>query len=534
MGRRRKLIFHSGILLFFLVCLLGASGIGHAQIAQPVRFEKKFKFSDETFTIISLEDEGLALVRDKEKHEGGKKLWEVILLDSSLIERRTLDLAVDARNQLIGYEHSPGKLFLLYRQGDTTKGTLDLFEIDLATGEKRTHSIDPELALMITHFSKVGSSIVLGGYVNKEPAILLYNLGDDNMKVLPGLFQKDTELVDLRVNQNNTFNVVFIDRGPRDNRKIEFQTYDETGNLLLEDEVVMNKDKNISLQTGITSTLKREDLMLLGTWGEGNSKQSNGFYALSVDPFKDQKISYVAFGELEHYLDYQKPKRAKRIQEKSREELNAGGIPNYVNYVMPYRLQEYKQGFVLLAEVYTPSSNLNSFSNPYNPYYYGYGYSPYGWYFPGYNRLYTRPYSYGYNSRNVDEIKTYETVLVAFGPSGNVLWDASIDLDEVKQPSLEQVADFHQFDTQVALLYKKESELNVKWIDLESKEEENATEKIKLSESNDELRDEKEYGGGVKYWYGNAFYVWGFQTIKNTSQEERVRDVFYINKIVVR
>src|SRR5690606_12874439 len=109
----------------------------------------------------------------------------------------------------------------------------------------------------------------------------------------------------------------------------------QNGTKLLEDAVSI--DNRITLQTGLTSALVREDLILLGTWGEGNSKQSNGFYALPVDPFADQKIQYTAFGELDHFLDFQKEKRASRIKENTRNVIANGGIPNYINFVMPYR-----------------------------------------------------------------------------------------------------------------------------------------------------------------------------------------------------
>jgi hypothetical protein len=334
------------------------------------------------------------------------------------------------------------------------------------------------------------------------------------------------------VNENNTFNVVLIDRSLRAERKVSFQTYDERGNLLLEDKVSI--DGKLTLQAGITSLLKREDLMLLGTWGEGNSKQSNGFYALPVAPFKEQKIQFVAFGELTHYLDYQKENRAKKIQENTKEVIKAGGVPNYVNYVIPYRVTEYEDGFLLFAEVYNPSSSFNNYQSPYGSSYYNPYYSPYGWYYPGFGRLYSRPYSYGYNSRSSDEIKTYESVLVSFDASGKVQWDYSIDLDEIKRSVLDQVADFHLGRNKLIFLYKKESELKAKTILLDSKESEEITEKVKATYPEDEIRSDKETEGGVSHWYGNTFYVWGYQTLRNNTMDDKVRDVFYINRIEIQ
>lgn len=515
--------------LILLMTMQGAL----AQITQSARFEKEFKYSDNAYTIIALKTGGMMLLRDLDKTEKGKKPWEIVILDENLKETKTIVVYTETRNNLIGYEHAPDELFLLYREGDTERGDLTLVRVNLKTEQEKYFELKPELTLNITHFNKAGESIVLGGYVNKEPAVLLYDMKSESMKVLPGFFQKETELVDLRTNVNSTFNVVLIERA-RDQHQLSFQTYDETGQLLLEDKV--NIEKNISLQTGITSTLQREDLIVMGTWGEGNSRLSNGFYAMPVDPFGDQKITYVAHGELEHLLDYQKENRAERIKEKTKEEIRNGNIPNYTNYVMPYRIEEYEGGFILLAEIYNPATNnYNNFgNNPYNPYYFGSMYSPYGgWYYPGYRRMYPRPYSYNNNTRTNDDVKTYESAVIAFNPAGKLRWDVSLDLDEIKLANMEQVADFHYFDKQVVLVYKKESELISKWVDLETNVQETNTEKIKLSQAEDEVRSEKEYEGGVRHWHGNVFYVWGFQSIKNPTLEDRVRDVFYINKVEV-
>lgn len=506
----------------------------HAQLLQTQRYEKEFKFADGVFSIMPLDGEGLLLVRDKEKYEGGKKLWELIYLDADLQEKKTMDIPMEPRNRLIGYEKSPGHVLLLYRQGETEKNDIELIEVNLHGDDHPRHVIKPELAMNFTHFTRVGNSAVLGGYVNREPSVLLYDLDTENMKIIPGFFQKDTELVDLRVNVNETFNVVLIERSQRDERKIVFQTYDKHGTKLLEDAVSI--DDRITPQTGITSALVREDLILLGTWGEGNSKQSNGFYALPVNPFADQKIQYTAFGELDHFLDFLKDKRAERIKQNTQDVVRNGGIPNYINYVMPYRLMEYEHGFLLFAEVYSPSGSFSDYSRPYNPYFYNpyyYSYSPYGWYYPSYGRMYARPYSYGARNRN-SETKTFASVVISFDHDGKVQWDRSLKLDDIRKGSMTQVADFHYINEQLVFLYKDKSELKAKWIGLEEDEEdEYVTQDINLPNDDDEIRTEKEHEGGIQFWYDNKFFVWGYHTVRNSTLEKRVREVFYINKIEV-
>jgi len=526
---------HVAAFVLSLIGILFFAAQSVAQITQPRRYEAPHKNSDEQYTVISLKEEGLAVLKDLNKFKDGKKVFELSLLDTALQEKAKLDVPINDRHKMVGYEYTTGHLYFLFRTGETTKNDFELIDFDLKGTEAGRYSFKPDLDFKLTHFSKAGDNFTFGGYVNNEPTVVLFEVKNNHIRVIPGFFQKNTELVDLRTNQNRTFNTVLMDRGSRENRKLIFRTFDETGKQLLEDVVPIEEEK--SLQTGITSTLEREDLVLLGTWGERNSKQSIGFYFMNVDPFNEQKIKFIDFGQLEHYTDYLNPKRAEKIKENSKTDVAQGRTPNYTSYVMPYRLAENKDGFLLLAEVYNPISTMSPYySNPYyyNPYFSPYGY-PYGspFYYPGMSRMY-RPYMYGNNVKNVDEIKTSQTVLLSFDAHGKIVWDQSMQLDEVKMPGIEQVSDFVLLEDKVCFLYKKESELNVKTVMLTDGSTTEAIEKIKLPDPADAIRSEREFDGGVRHWIGNTFYVWGYHTIRNNSKDDRVRDVFYVNKVVAR
>lgn len=503
-----------------------------AQISQPRRYEKLQKNADEGFNIISLGYTGLALFRDVGKYRNSNKLWQLILLDTALQEKKNVELEIKDRNKFIGYEIASDRLFFLFRTGETTKNDFELIEITFAGNEAGRYQFKPDLDFKLTHFTKAGPNFIFGGYVNNEPAVVLFELSTNHIRVLPGFFQKDTELVDLRTNENQTFNTVLIDRGTKENRKLLFRTFDESGKLLLDDLVPIGSD--IFLQTGITSTLQREDLAVLGTWGERNSKQSIGFYFMNVDPFSDQQLRYIDFGQLKHFVDYLSPKRAERIKESSAADLAAKRIPNFTSYVMPYRLKEHKDGFLLLAEVYTPVSTTSPYySNPYyyNPYYGGgMAYSPF--YYPGMGRMY-RPYSFNNAARTMNETKTAQASVLSFDPQGQVLWDQSIKIEDVRMGGVDQVSDFYIDDNKLVLLYKKESEIKMKEISLLTDKTEEAISRIETGNPNDNIRTERDYEGGVRLWIDNVFYVWGYHTIRNTNSDDKVRDVFYINKVVV-
>jgi len=504
------------------------------QIVQPARFEKEQKGNDEPFTVISLEENGIALLRETNDYTGNKRTWEIVVLDTALQEKRTIEFAIESRYPIAGYEVSDKNLYLLYRTGETNKNDFVLLDFDIQDSTTwHRHEIKPELDFKVTHFTSVSSSIVLGGYVSNDPTVLLYDMTTKSIKVVPGFFQKNNELVDLRVNQNETFNVVLIDRSVRSERKLIFRTYDRMGSLLLDDAVPIGDDH--SLHTGITSVLKREDLMIMGTWGEKQSKQALGFFALPVDPFSEQKIKYYHFGELENFLNYLNPKREERIKTNTQEDLREGRRPSFGAYVVPYVIGENQDGFLMLAEVYQPLTNSPN-PGPYGYPYYSNPYSYYNSFFPGYYpgmRMY-RPYQYGNNVKNVNNIKTYQTALIAFDSQGNIKWDESIKLDDVEQSGLNQVGDFYVNNQSVVFLYKDESDLKIRLIDRTAGTSTDVTEQIKTLDPYDEIKNDKDSEGGVRFWTNNSFYVWGFQTLRNnTRKNNKTREVFYINKIVV-
>src|SRR5689334_1415084 len=142
-------------ILFLALLLSGICPHVHAQLKQPNRYEKEQKFMDEEFSLAPLQNEGLALIREKREYKSGNQTWEVILLDTALQAADPVEFQIDNKYNLIGYEHSPGLAFFLFNESDL-RSYMNLVSIDIKTKEVKTHEIKPELNLQITHFSKVG------------------------------------------------------------------------------------------------------------------------------------------------------------------------------------------------------------------------------------------------------------------------------------------------------------------------------------------------------------------------------------------
>ena len=516
-----------GVLI--LLWLLTPATIIFAQLTQPARYEKTQKSNDHDFTVISMGEKGIALIRDKNDTEHGKKLWEIILLDSTLTESWTYNLPVETRYNLIGHDYRDQNLYFLYRQGETDMGELRIVRIKTSSRLVDEFPYKPELSIRPTHFNAVGNQIMLGGYVSNQPTILLFNLENNQSKIVPGLLVNNSELLDVRANVNNTFNVLIAERQSKVSKKLISKTFDEAGVLLLDDIIEIDTDKTIL--AGLTSTLVRDELLIVGTWSEGISTQASGIFTVLVDPYSEQKINFYDFGQLSHFFDYLSPKRAARTKEKSDKKRQAGKVPDFKTHVLPCRLEETKNGFAFYNEAYYTSHAVNNTrwnNNPYN-------YSPYNSYNP-YNpyRSYN-PYSYGYPYSSYSPNQSTETKmqlasLSILDSKGILVADHGFKMGDLRVTSATQTADFILTANRNTLLFNKEKEIN-----LQVTQEDGVTlisEKIPIQINNptESIRSDNENIGSVRFWYDHYLYLYGYQTLKNP---EKNRDVFYINKIKV-
>src|SRR5258706_4743827 len=242
---------------FFIVTLitLGIALLSlelSAQISQPAIYERRFKGSDHEFIVISMGEQGIALIRDTDKFEGNKKSWEVILLDTALNQSWNTKIEMDQRMNILGHDYRDGNIYLIFEEPESIGRKINLTEILFQEKMVRHHEIKPELNIRYTHFSVLKNKAVFGGYFNQEPNLLMYDMTNESTKVIPGFLMK-VELLDVRNNSNDTFNVVLAERDTKSNRKLVVRTFDANGVMLVEDVIVLEEDKTIL--EAMTSTL---------------------------------------------------------------------------------------------------------------------------------------------------------------------------------------------------------------------------------------------------------------------------------------
>lgn len=513
----------------YWLCLASALAIlpSYAQLIQRHRLEIPRKGADKEYDLISMGTQGLALVRDMEKYAQGNKSWQVELVDTALVSSWSQELILDSRLQLVGYEHVPGKLYLLFRETQTTYYNFDLVMMDLVTKTFLVDKVRFDLNFKLTHFTMTGSTALFGGYIGTEAAVLLFDHTSDHPKVLPGLFTKNISLLDLRANVNNSFNVLLFEQRRTDKHRLILRTFDAGGNLLIDD--IMEIDQRYTLLTGFTSRLVHDEMMVVGTYGHDKSNEVHGFYSAVVDPFRDQPVTYTDLAAIPHFLDYLPETKAKKVLAKAHRERSEGKETTFGASLLPIRLEEFDHGFYVLAEMFHPASNVAYY--PYsNPYWSSYS-SPYGT--PGYPSRTGNdpPFNNEPIQRNVD-VKMIQSIVLRYRTPTAAPEGVAIVFEDVKRPMLDQTGDFVVAGDSIISTYKHKRNLFYQREPIEGTAHGvPVRETLELKQPGDVLRDEEEVGG-VRYWFGRHAYAWGYRRVKTTvNDESESRYVFYVNRL---
>ncbi len=518
--------------LFYIFVMVVSCGPGIAQVMQPARWEQELKFSDESYSVISLKEEGVALVRDLDKYQNGKKIWELIILDSALNQNWSVELELHDELRFTGYEHIPGKVNLMFRRNETDMLRAEMLMIDLETSTIQHSKTEMKLQFRLTFYTVVDGNCVFGGYVGTEPVLLIYDPVKDQNFIVPGFFLTDTELLDVRPNKNNTFNILLSQR-KHGGKKIIFRTFDKQGNILVEDEIPIEEEKTIL--SGVSSVLEHDEVLIAGAFTFNQNKQASGIFSCMIDPFSEQPVQYTEFHQLRHFLDYLSDKKANKIREKATQRVNYGKQPEFKTHVGIHRIEEFKGGFALFGESYflSSGSSANTFNNPYYNQTQAYS-NPYS-YTPFSNRYYNNPYLYPPTATS-EEMRMMEGFAIGFDFTGKRLWDYSIPMSEYKVAGRDQVSDFTVVNGVPNFFYKSENELKFSNHSTDTLPITKAQPiPIKLNDEFEESKSNDESEGNVRHWFGPNFYVWGVQTVKDLKRRtiDPTRRVFYINKIRV-
>ncbi len=487
-----KLRWTSTVLFALVINLYYSVSLG--QTHQTGRYESVIQDNDLAYyKVVSAREKGIILYHRLTSVAGNQ--IELVRIDTALQEvwRGYIQLNL---NEVVLLTHLKNDiLYLLIKSTNNAIGDLLIAALKIETGFYNLYTVQNLIPFIPIVFTITNGAALIGGYFNYRPFVLHFSFTSLKSKILPGFYSEPGELNQLKPNEDGTVDVIVSAKNQEKKKGLWILNYDSLGNLIKN--TILQPDESKNLIFGRSLKMPNGEQVVSGVYGR-YTNYSRGIFVASINIFGEYTIKYYSFTELEHFFNYMKAKREKRVREKIERKRIKGKKAKFNYRILVQELLPYRNQYILLGEAFYPH--------------------------------YT---SYGGNTYVFDGYQYTHAVVVGFDKNGKLLWDNSFEINDVRSPSLEQFVKVYPQDDHIALLYLYENGIRSKIIsDSEILEGKNLDE-MKMKFENDEVKDKETETSKLDYWYGNCFFAFGVQKVRN-MRESKVpitRKVFFINKI---
>lgn len=493
--------------LYLALILIPLTGYTQ-QVLQTNRFELFSARDEASFEVIPAFESGIFLYRrvgtDTQDH------IQLIKLDTAFKEQWKGFLPINDRFVLVGKKVDRKNLYFLLRYRDFTRNNFQLFTIDISTGDFYMRDVRNFIPFTPSEFQVTEKGAIMGGYYNQVPVVMYYAFETNRAKVLPGLLNESGELTQIKVYNDHTFDVLISARNFKGQNTIFIRSYDENGDLLRN--FALDPTDNSHLIFARSMKTPNDLEIVAGVFGGKNSLYSRGLFLAGIDADGNQQLRYYNYGDLDNFFKYMKAKREARVKERIERRKIKGKRTRFNYRFLVHEIVPYKNQYVLLGEAFYPK--YVSTDRGLSPFFYNGA---------------TSPGNIMRDGRIFDGYHYTHAVVMGFDQNGNLLWDNSFEINDVKTFTLEQFVKLEVQGDRIALLYLFDNELRTKIIQDEEVLEGKTIENIKTNFDSDVVRKEQISMNKLEYWYKDYFYAYGVQEIANAERGKR--RVFFINKI---
>lgn len=498
---------------YFCLALVLIYGSIFAQISQTERFEIPIDLG-ENYEIIGAGDNGLFLYQKVEQQSNDRtSVWKVVRVDTSFDIQWVKLYSLSSDFELVDHYYNDGRGHLLFNNFSLKNRNLELVSWDLMGNIIRV-PIRNYIPFSYFDFTATRDAAVIAGYFNYRPVVILYNFKDRIPRVLPGIFNEKTIISEVKINKNQTFDVTLAGRTIDKKNTLFVNTFDFQGNPVKK--VELDTDRTKSLLFGRTQQMEGGSQLVAGVYGRYKSEYSRGLFVYSLNKFGEQKSKFYNYAELKNFFNYMRAGREKRVRNRIERRKIKGKKIKFNYRFLVHSLLEYDDQYVLLGEAFYPKyRNVSGGggSNFFNPI----------------STVNRGVYS---TSLIFDGYRYTHAVVMGFSKSGELLWDNSFEINDIISMELEQFVHAVKNGDNIALLYVYDNKIRSKII-----MENDVVEGKELIDV--ALKYESDFttpGGtnlmGLEKWFGNTFYVYGTQNVKNLDEGlEPDRQVFFINKV---
>lgn len=486
--------------VFAAVIFIAGAATAEGQVLQTARYELPVVHRDRDIETVPTGTGGLLLFR----HHAGlhDDLLYLTKIDTAFNDEWSGYIQLQKGFRMAGSKSLDEKMYFLLLQESSAGRNFLILELDEHTGQYKPYELRTIIPIRPAEFHPTGAGALIGGYFNRVPVVMFFSFATLTAKILPGLFNDDGELTQIKTYDNGTFDVLISARNFSKQRTIWLKNYDAHGDLLRQIALQPGDDRHLIFGRAVKT--QDDHQLVAGVYGNLNAEYSRGLFVAHIAPDGRENIRYYNFGDLEHFFSYMKARREMRIKARIERRRIRGKKVRFNYRFLVHQFIPYNGNYILLGEAF----------------------------YPKYRYPQTSFNSYGQHMARIFDGYVYtHAVVMCFTPDGKLLWDNSFEINDVKTFQLEQFVKIESRDDRIVLFYLFDNAIRTKVIQGDQVLEGKSIDPIRtFSEREFVSREGSE--GKLEYWYDNHLFAYGIQEISaQKSINAPKRRVFYVNKV---
>ncbi|MCF2519656.1 hypothetical protein [Dyadobacter sp. CY351] len=513
--------------ILLLFSLVTASLLAAAQGVKRIELPLSGNMAYQT---VPLGAQGVLLISKPEKGT-----FNVQKFDTNLERVWSIDGPIESNLDYITSSYDGQAVFLLFSKYRSS--LYQIVKVNVGPGFVETFTINTLDRFEITDFKTLGYSVFMAGMVRNEPVLILTQLRTSQTKVLPSAIKGSNAIQTVEVDTaHHLVNVCFAVKKGRQTR-IVARSYEETGELYAQ--VSVDPEDDYSLLSGRLQVLNDSVRVVIGTYGYRNMQStsnaaSQGLYISKIVGDEPVFTRYHSFTEFKNFFNFMNERQQEKMEKRIRKKKESGDDLKLNYRLLVHDIVPKNDNFLLVAEVFYPEYR---YQNPMMMGGLGYGsmmgypfgmglYNPYLW-----NPMYGG--RGGYNQQVFDGFTYTHAVVADVDENGKMLWDNSINFDNVKSMELREKIKVQTFTNgNSRLVYSHNGAIRSKIIKGNQVVDGDRVIPNETNVEGDKVR--KTSTDDIDYWYENFYLAWGEQRIINAAGDPQTRgrrNVFYLNKI---
>jgi len=471
----------------------------NAQVGHVARFEIKITEKEgANYTAGNLGENGLIIY----KRVVGKKddYYELLKLDTMLRENWTGAIPVSKKLDVIQVRSSGNTFYMLLKDPAYVGKDLIIVAINQSNGTYRTYPVKNIIPFYPSEFMLTSRAALIGGYFNSRPLVLHYSFDQQSSKILPGFFNSPGELNQIKIQNDGSTDIVVSSRNFEKRRALWIRNYDPDGELLRT--TILQPDEDKHLLFGRSIKLRDGRQLVAGIYGRF-TEYSRGIFIAAIEATGEYTIQYYNFAELKNFFSYMRAKQQQRVKERIERKTIKGKKLKFNYRLLVHDLIDHDNQLLLVGEAFYPHYVYPRYYNP-----------------------------QARTDRIFDGYKYTHAVVIGFGKNGQLAWDNSFEINDVKSFQLQQYVRVQAEKDRIMLMYLFDNVIRTKIIANDQVLEGKAKDELKAGMYDEELDREEENTDNLDAWYGNYFFAFGTQSLK--GRRNTFRKVFFINKITYR